>query len=121
MTTYYLSELGRVIRLFQAPESTCDALRFQDVLPMRWIPCAVCTVQRFRYRERSIACEICKSCVRKLHIRFMHYCIAQIERNHIQQQKKQVHEELMRFCYHPDYVLKTGSIETYEMFNDCNG
>ncbi len=119
-TTYYLSEMNRVLRDIRTDESN-NSLEFQNIMPtMRWIPCSICTNRCFRSRDHSILSEICKSCARGLHIRFIQYCVSRLEKSHVQHQKRQMHEELMHVCYRPEYVFKTGSIETYGMFNHDN-
>jgi hypothetical protein len=112
--------MNRVLRDIRTDESN-NSLEFQNIMPtMRWIPCSICTNRCFRSRDHSILSEICKSCARGLHIRFIQYCVSRLEKSHVQHQKRQMHEELMHVCYRPEYVFKTGSIETYGMFNHDN-
>jgi hypothetical protein len=64
--------------------------------------------------------EICKPCFEGLQNRLMKYYVDQIEKGLIQEQKKRVHEQLLHFCFRPEYVAKTGSLETLHLFSNLS-
>jgi hypothetical protein len=118
--SYYIHQIHRLTQqLVQIQnKSTSKILEFRDIhSPMRWIPCSICTTQCFRSREHSIMTEICKNCQEALQTRVIQYSIKQIEKGVVQEQKKRVHEQLLDFCFRPEYVAKTGCLETCHLFN----
>jgi hypothetical protein len=60
--------------------------------------------------------EMCKNCQEAIQTRVMQYCIKQIEKGVIQERKKRLHEQLLHFCFRPEYVAKTGCLETLHLF-----
>lgn len=118
-TFYYIKESNYLIEQLvqQQNKSISKVLEFRDIhSPMRWIPCSICTAQCFRSREHSIMTEICKHCKENIQTRVLRYYIQQIEKGMIQEQKKRVHEQLLHFCFSPEYVAKTGCLETCHLF-----
>jgi hypothetical protein len=119
-TCYYLKESNRLIKYLveQKDQTISKVLEFRDIYsPMRWIPCSICTTHCFRSREHSIMTEICKYCKEAVQTRVLQYYVKQIEKETIQEQKKRVHEQLLEFCFRPEYIFKTGFLETRHLFS----
>jgi|LakMenEpi03Aug12_release.lakeMendotaPanAssembly.Ray.scaffolds.fasta_scaffold278062_2 hypothetical protein len=95
----------------------------QDIFaaPMRWIPCGLCTSQCFRSREHSVGSkmtEICNRCRELLFKQLIRYYVFKVDKINIQERKKYLHKELLEFCFRPEYVLKTGCVETQHLFRN---
>lgn len=114
---FYLAELNRLLEENDVPFALFKPT-LNDLPPSRWLPCPTCRNQCFRAVTRTDPpkAAICMTCKESVKRRVLHWCVRQIQRHLVEEQKERVHQELVEYCHHPDYVLKTGSIETFHLF-----
>ena len=114
---YYFTQIQRLLNRDRILVHTIQSTNN----PMRWISCGLCTAQCFRSRGHSIGpkmTEICNHCREMLFKQLLRYYVNKIEKNYIQECKKRLHEELLEVCFRPEYVFKTGCLETVHLFAD---
>jgi hypothetical protein len=115
---YYFTQIQR---LLSQEHIMIHTIRDTTTTPMRWISCGLCMDQCFRSRGHSIGpkmTEICNHCREMLFKQLLRYYITKIEKIRIQECKKRIHEQLLEFCFHPEYIFKTGYLETVHLFAD---
>lgn len=112
--TYYLSELERLLSL---PETVLPMeLLCTSDYPPEYIHCSVCSSKRFGRAPSFLLFRICIHCKALLLRSVMKHYLRNVDQYILQEMKKRVHAQLMDYCYHPQYILKTGLIETRSLF-----
>lgn len=105
---------GELIRLTDLLMET--SVCHMPARPMRWVRCPICHQSHFTRLHTSIPigiCRICRSEVWKHALRrYIRNVYVYVTREH----KSRVHTELIEFCTRPEYIQKTGLLETQMFF-----
>lgn len=129
MIQFYVDELSRMMtenamnggRFFEVFQSRADAQPARvprlpvDGSVYRWIRCPLCLAQHFS-RNRYHAYGLCPDCRARVRSGACRYYFHTIHRHLHATQLQKVHDELIEWCLRPEYVTKTGWLETLDRF-----
>ena len=111
---YYIFEMARIMELndFRLPYELIHTLESD----LEYIRCCVCSGSRFRRVPSFLVFRICIQCKALLLRSVMRFYLRRIEFGQNAELKAKMQAELLDRCHHPDYILKTGLIETEHLF-----
>lgn len=118
VVSFYVEELNRLLAA-TAPRVVVFPRRPIGQLPLgtRWIRCSTCLTSEYRTYPLKWRTRMCTDCKDELIHEALEYYVRQIHKIFHASRLVDVHEELLQVCLSPEYVFRTGWIETLKYFS----